>query len=156
MTHPLIVFNVVAAEMLRSALQQQTPSRTTAASPPWPTTFADWLLSTNPSWPGRRKRDADRVEVTIASRQKFDPDMNLYYLKVFEARIEQHAKRIGLKSGRKVEGKVRNSGGKFAVVYNLPDAICDKVIDFVKGAKENTNVVEHAAVKCEGREKVFL
>lgn len=41
--------------------------------------------------------------------------------------IEQHAKRIGLKSGRKVEGKVRNSGGKFAVVYNLPDAICDKV-----------------------------
>ncbi|VDO19066.1 unnamed protein product [Heligmosomoides polygyrus] len=123
---------------------------------PAPISTAAPILTPAPGTIGRKKRDANHVEVTIVSRQNFDPEMNPSYLKVVEAKVEEYSKHIGLENNREVKGDVRNIGGKFAVVYNLPGADCDKVIDFVKGAKENTDVIEHTAVKCEDRKKVFL
>ncbi|VDO99034.1 unnamed protein product [Heligmosomoides polygyrus] len=139
MAHLLVLLSVVAAASACAPTQAPTTTTTT-------TTLA----------PGRRRRDADQVEVTIVSRQNFDPEMNPAYLKVVEAKIEEYSKRIGQENNREVKGDVRNIDGKFAVVYNLPGANCDKVIDFVKGAKENTDAIEQATVKCGDRDRVLL
>ncbi|VDO84903.1 unnamed protein product [Heligmosomoides polygyrus] len=154
MAHLLILLSIVTTAL--ACAPTEVPTTTTTATTP--TTTATTTTTTQTPTPagGRRKRGTNQVEVTIVSRQNFDPEMNPHYLKVVEARVEAYSKKIGLENNREVKGDVRNIGGKFAVVYILPDAACDKVIDFVKGAKENTDVIEHAAVKCQGREKVLL
>ncbi|VDP20878.1 unnamed protein product [Heligmosomoides polygyrus] len=142
MPHLLVLLSVVAAALGCAPTQAPVPA---PAPTPAPITATATTLPAILGTIGRKKRDSKHVEVTIVSRQNFDPEMNPSYLKVVEA-----------KNNREVKGDVRNIGGKFAVVYNLPGADCDKVIGFVKGAKENTNVVEHAAVKCQDRKKVLF
>ncbi|VDO18942.1 unnamed protein product [Heligmosomoides polygyrus] len=155
MPHLLLLLSVVAVALACAPTQAPVPAPVPAPAP-IPTIASTPTPTPAPGTIGRKKRDANHVEVTIVSRQNFDPEMNPSYLKVVEAKVEEYSKHIGLENDRQVKGDVRKIGGKFAVVYNLPGADCDKVIDLVKGAKENTDVVEHAAVKCQDRKKVLF
>lgn len=93
MAHLLVLLSVVAAASVRQRKHcVDQPKRPPVKSPIKacaPTQAPTTTTTTTTLAPGRRRRDADQVEVTIVSRQNFDPEMNPAYLKVVEAKVSK-------------------------------------------------------------------
>ncbi|VDM82664.1 unnamed protein product [Strongylus vulgaris] len=129
----------------------------------------------SPSSPSARKREVESVEVMVVSNQKYDPSMNDSHMKVFKSLVDDYVKSKGVTYNKDlvhdrainvndyvkskgvtynkdlVHDKAINVGGKFAVLYTLLGYDCNRVNNFVHGAKGEANFVTDIRVKCQGK-----
>ncbi|VDM80705.1 unnamed protein product [Strongylus vulgaris] len=101
---------------------------------------------------GGRKREVESVEVMVVSNQKYDPSMNDSHMKVFKSLVNDYVKSKGVTYNKDlVHDKAINVDGKFAVLYTLLGYDCNRVNNFVHGAKGEANFVTDIRVKCQGK-----
>ncbi|KAK6739316.1 hypothetical protein RB195_021012 [Necator americanus] len=99
---------------------------------------------------GRRKRAIEEVVVTVISNEKYDATQNYLHYKVADAMFEDIASTKGVRYNKNnIIQEVKNEGGKFALQYNITDADCYAVRNFVSEAKSSTSHFRYATVDCE-------
>ncbi|CAD6187019.1 unnamed protein product [Caenorhabditis auriculariae] len=112
------------------------------------------------------------VHVTVVTSRVYDPSKNASNLKTLKDtlnpfssqpfhvvtvlspenssfQIDSYSKEEGIKyPSDQIEQYVKNHAGKFAVLYIVYDAECEKVQRFIRGAKNHSKEVSYAILAC--------